>query len=158
MSKSCTASAGLFNDLWANQDLISVNHVVDLTLPVRCLIDHLIATFRFVPLSYSGLYRLHFSLLEAGAAGMHIQLPFFSILWLTRIWKKCFVGRGWHGYSSWPYDDLQRCSARRYQWSHFMADGSWLGVKPDCGKLSLGWRATCASPKLITFFGSSMRW
>ena len=53
---------GLFNDLWANQDVISVNHVVDITLPVGCLIDHLIATIRFVP--YPGLYRLHFSLLE----------------------------------------------------------------------------------------------
>ena len=48
---------GLFNDLWANQDVISVNHVVDITLPVGSLIDHLI-----VP--YPGLYRLHFSLLE----------------------------------------------------------------------------------------------
>ena len=53
---------GLFNDLWANQDVVSVDHVVDLTLPVGCLIDHLIATFRFVP--DLGLYRLHFSLLE----------------------------------------------------------------------------------------------
>jgi hypothetical protein len=50
---------GLYNDLWANQDVISVNHVVDLTLPVGYLIDHPIATFRFVP--YPGLYRLHFS-------------------------------------------------------------------------------------------------
>ena len=48
---------GLFNDLWANQDVISVNHVVDITLPVGSLIDHLI-----VP--YPGLYRLHFSLSE----------------------------------------------------------------------------------------------
>ena len=29
---------GLFNDLWANQDVISVNHVVDITLPVSSLI------------------------------------------------------------------------------------------------------------------------
>ena len=46
----------LFNDLWENQDVISVNHVVDITLPVG-LIDHFI-----VP--YLRLYRLHFSLLE----------------------------------------------------------------------------------------------
>ena len=64
---------GLFNDLWANQDVISVNHVVDITLPVGCLIDHLIATIRFVP--YPGLYRLHFSLLE---------LPVF-------IYNHCFI-------------------------------------------------------------------
>ena len=49
---------GLFNDLWANQDVISVNHIVDITLPVGYLIVHLL----IVP--YPGLYRLHFSLLE----------------------------------------------------------------------------------------------
>ena len=48
---------GLFNDLWANQDVISVNNVVDITSHVGCLIDHLI-----VP--YSGFYGLHFPLLE----------------------------------------------------------------------------------------------
>ena len=47
---------GLFNDLWADQDVISVN-IVDITLRVGCLIDHLT-----VP--YPELYRLHFSLLE----------------------------------------------------------------------------------------------
>ena len=40
---------GLFNDMWANQEVISINHVVDITLPVGCLIDYFIATFRFVP-------------------------------------------------------------------------------------------------------------
>ena len=50
---------GLFN-LWGNQDAISVNHVVDITLPVGCLIDHLV-------FSYPGLCRLHFSLLELQA-------------------------------------------------------------------------------------------
>ena len=52
---------GLFDDLWANQDVISVNHVVDITLPVGCLpvINHFI-----VPYSESWLYRLHSSLLE----------------------------------------------------------------------------------------------
>ena len=48
---------GLFNELWANQDVISVNHVVDITLPVGFLIDYLI-----VP--YPVHYRLHFLLLE----------------------------------------------------------------------------------------------
>ena len=48
---------GLFNDLWTNRDVISVNHVVDITLPVGCLIDHVI-------IPHLGLYRLHFSLLE----------------------------------------------------------------------------------------------
>ena len=40
---------GLFNDMWANQEVISINHVVDITLPVGCLIDYFIAIFRFVP-------------------------------------------------------------------------------------------------------------
>ena len=31
----------LFNDLWGDQDVISVNHVVDITLPVGCFIHHL---------------------------------------------------------------------------------------------------------------------
>ena len=48
---------GLFNDVWANQEVISVNNIVDITTSVGCFIDHLI-----VP--YPGLYRLHFSLLE----------------------------------------------------------------------------------------------
>ena len=48
---------GLFNDLWENQDVVSVNNVVDITLPVGFFIDHPI-------LPYLGLYRLHFSLLE----------------------------------------------------------------------------------------------
>ena len=49
---------GLFNELWANQDVISMNHVVDITLQVLgCLIDHL-----FIP--YAKLFRSHFSLLE----------------------------------------------------------------------------------------------
>ena len=48
---------GLFDDLWENQDVISVNHVVEITLPVGCLIDQLI-------FPYPKLYRLHFSLLE----------------------------------------------------------------------------------------------
>ena len=43
---------GLFNDLWANQDVVSVNHVVDLTLPVGCLIDHLIL-LRSSPLGFT---------------------------------------------------------------------------------------------------------
>ena len=47
----------LFNDLWANQDVISVNNVMDITFSVGYLIDYVI-----VP--YPGLYRLHFSLLK----------------------------------------------------------------------------------------------
>ena len=50
----------LFDDVWANEDVISVNHVMDITLPVSCLIVYLI-----VP--YPGLYRSHFSLLELQA-------------------------------------------------------------------------------------------
>ena len=46
-----------FNDLWGNQDVISADHIVDITSPVGCLIDHLI-------IPYPGFYRLHFSLLE----------------------------------------------------------------------------------------------
>ena len=34
---------GLFNDLYADQDVISVNNVVDITLQVLgCLVDHLL--------------------------------------------------------------------------------------------------------------------
>ena len=57
----------LFIDLWENQDVVSVNHIVDITLPVGCLIDHLI-----VP--YPGFYRLHFSLLE-----LQVRHTFFYI-------------------------------------------------------------------------------
>ena len=35
---------GLFNDLWANQDVISVDHVVDITFSVGCSIDHFICS------------------------------------------------------------------------------------------------------------------
>ena len=36
---------GLFNDLWANQDVISVDHIMDITLPVCCSIDFRVAVF-----------------------------------------------------------------------------------------------------------------
>ena len=68
---------GLFNDLWASQDVVSVNHVVDLTLPVG-LIDHLIKTFCFVP--YPGIYRLHFSLLEPQVCTYNHLFIFFHSL------------------------------------------------------------------------------
>ena len=36
---------GLFNDLWENQDVISVDHVVAITLPVGCLLDHFVVSY-----------------------------------------------------------------------------------------------------------------
>ena len=60
---------GLFNDLWENRDVISVNHVLDITLPVGYLIDH---PSLIVP--YSEFYRFHFSLLE-----LQVRLSFFYI-------------------------------------------------------------------------------
>ena len=120
------------------------------------------SSYRNIPLrSLPGA--LQIALFVIGAAGMHIQSFFnFSITdTFPRIWKKCFVERGWYDYSSWPYDDLQRCSAHRYQWFHFKADGSWLGVGPDT-PIAEGqawvWRATCASLKfsmfLVHFWGN----
>ena len=115
---------GLFNELWANQDVISVNHIVDITLPVGFLIDYLI-----VP--YPVHYRLHFLLLEL-QVWTPILIFILGIHWpISRIWKKCFVERGWRDCSSWPYDDLQRCSARHYQWFHVKGGGSRMGVRPD---------------------------
>ena len=143
---------GLFNDLWANQDVVSVNHVVDFTLPVGCLIDCFITMFRFVP--YPGLYRLHFSLLGLQVCTYNHIFIFSFADTFFRIWKKRFVERGWHNYSSWPYDDLQKCSAHRYQWFHSKADGSWLGVGPDSPTAegqTWVWRATCASPEFSMF-------
>ena len=58
----------LFDDLWANQDVISVNNVMDITLPVGCLFDQV-----QVIVPYSGLYRLHSSLLE-----LQVRQSFFS--------------------------------------------------------------------------------
>ena len=58
----------LFDDLWANQDVISVNNVMDITLPVGCLFDQ-----AQVIVPYSGLYRLHSSLLE-----LQVRQSFFS--------------------------------------------------------------------------------
>ena len=45
---------GLFNDLWENQDVVSVNHVVDITLQAGCLIDHL---FSFIQSSTDYTFR-----------------------------------------------------------------------------------------------------
>jgi hypothetical protein len=59
---------GLFNDLWANQDVISVDHVLDITLLVGCLIDHLIV-------AYPGL-SLQMALFVIGDAGMTFILYF----------------------------------------------------------------------------------
>jgi hypothetical protein len=58
---------GLFDDLWANQDVISDNNFVDITLAVGCLIDRLI-----VP--YSEFYRLHYLFLE-----LQVRFSFFYI-------------------------------------------------------------------------------
>ena len=60
---------GLFNDLWANQDVISINHVVDMTLPVGYLIDRLVATFFFF-LTWDSI---QIALFVIGAAGIHIH-------------------------------------------------------------------------------------
>ena len=72
---------------------------------------------------YPGLCRLHFSLLEPQV--WHSSFIFIcENHWpISRIWKKYFVERGWQD-SSWPYDDLQRCSASHYQWFPFKASGS----------------------------------
>ena len=58
----------LFNDLWVNQDVISVNHVVDITLPVGCLIDR--SSYCFLSDA------LQIALFVIGAAGMTFT-PFF---------------------------------------------------------------------------------
>ena len=64
----------LFNDLWVNQDVISVDHVVDITLPVGCLIDRS---------SYSFLSdALQIALFVIGAAGMTFT-PLFSFWEIT---------------------------------------------------------------------------
>ena len=100
---------------------------------------------------------LQIALFVIGAAGMHLQSPFYFFSFtdtFSRIRKKCFVERGWHDYSSWPYDDLQGCSARRYQWFHFKVDGAWLGVGPDAPTAESQawvWRATCASLKFSMY-------
>ena len=74
---------------------------------------------------------------------------FFIHRRILRIWKKCFLERGCQD-SSWPYDDIQRCSAHLYDWFPFKAAGSCLGVEPDTpaaeGQAWI-WRATCASLK-----------
>ena len=59
---------GLFNDLWANQDVISINHVVDMTLPVGCLIVLLATSFFFLPGK-----SIQIALFVIGAAGIHIH-------------------------------------------------------------------------------------
>ena len=61
---------GLFNDLWKDKDVISVDHCLDITLPV-CFFDYLPC---FIP--DTGLCRLHFSLLELQVCAY--TLPFIS--------------------------------------------------------------------------------
>ena len=74
----------------------------------------LFATFYFV--SYPRFYRLHFSLLELQVCA-HVHLILGSYWHISRNRKKMFCG-----YSSWPYDDLQRCCT----WIYFKADGIWV--------------------------------
>ena len=99
--------------------------------------------------SYCSLTRaLQIALFVIGVAGM-IEFIFFIFRYhwpISRIWKKCFVERGCRDYSSWPYNDFQRCSARHHQWFHFKAGGSSLGVGPDTSAAegqAWVWRATC---------------
>jgi hypothetical protein len=69
---------GLFNDLWANQDVISVNHVVDITLSVCCLIDILTP--------YCSLFgALQIALFVIGDAGMTFMLYFHFEISLSHL-------------------------------------------------------------------------
>ena len=73
---------------------------------------------------------------------------------ISRIWEKCFMERRWHSYSSWPYDVLQRCSARHYRWFPFEAGASWLDAKPDTPTAESQewvWRVTCASLGIFAY-------
>ena len=118
------------------------------------VIDHII-------IPHLELCRLHSSLLELQVWHSLFYFHLGNHWPISRIWKECFVERGWRDYSFWPYDDLQRCSASHYQWFHFKTDGSRLGLGPDspaAESQAWVWRVTCASLTISYAAYFFLRW
>jgi hypothetical protein len=118
---------GLFNDLWENQDVISVNNAMDITLPVGFLIDHLI-----VP--HPGLYRLHFTLLE-------LQVCHSFIISLQIIEQK---NLGFGKSVSWKEDDTNIPPGHKMTYK----DALQVTISGFVLKVALPDWALCLTPRL----------